>query len=131
MARPTFKPTKEQRKLVQSLAAIGMRHDDIAVVVGVRSPKTVRKHFRRELSIGSAEAIAAVSSTAFEMASSGKWPQMTEYWMSIMGPVAQPTDAHEGLKARAVPYTCELVIKLPDRSPFVGGEEVASAPEEI
>ena len=36
MARPAFKPTKEQRKLVKSLAAIGMRHDDIAVVIGVQ-----------------------------------------------------------------------------------------------
>ena len=133
MARPAFKPTKEQCRLVQSLAAIGMRHEDIAVVVGVRSPKTLRKHFRTELSVGSAEAIAAVSSTAYEMARSGKWPRMTEYWISIMGAVRQPDHEHEAdePKPRVRGNTCELMFRLPGSSALVPREEVPLASEEV
>ena len=95
MPRPSFKPTKEQRKLVKSLAAIGMRHDHIAIVIGVRSPKTIRKHFRKELSLGSAEAIATVTRVAYQMATSGKYPDMTDWWLSTMDASADLTESAE------------------------------------
>ena len=46
MPRPSFKATAEQRKLVKSLAAVGLRQEQICAMVGLRSPKTLRKHFR-------------------------------------------------------------------------------------
>ena len=85
MPRPSFRANKDRRKLVKSLAAIGMRHEDIAIAIGIRSPKTLRKHFRKELACGMAEANAAVTRVALEMASSGKIPLMTRFWLSTAG----------------------------------------------
>jgi hypothetical protein len=89
--RPSFKPTKEKRKLVKSLAALGLRHEDIATAIGVRSPKTVRKYFGKELAHGTAEATAAVARAAWEMASSGKFPVMTRFWLNTVASASPDT----------------------------------------
>jgi hypothetical protein len=85
MSRPSFKPTAEQRKTVKSLAAVGLRQGQIATMIGIRSEKTLRKHFRKELSSGEAEATASVASAAYRMAQSGKYPVMTEFWLKNVG----------------------------------------------
>ena len=90
MPRPSFKATRDQRKLVKSMAALGLRQEQIATTIGLRSPKTLRKHFRQEITRGSAEANAAVTRVAFEMATSGKWPVMTRYWMNVMAASPEP-----------------------------------------
>ena len=81
MPRPSFRPTAEQRKMVKSMAAVGLTHEQMATAIGIRSPKTLRKHFRKPLNTGSAEAIARVTSVAYEMAQSGKYPSMTRFWL--------------------------------------------------
>src|SRR3954469_10474679 len=80
MARPIFKATDEQRDLVKSMAMLGMQHEQICQVIGVRSAKTLRKHFRCELTDGGLQAMATVAKTAFEMATSGRYPAMTMFW---------------------------------------------------
>jgi hypothetical protein len=85
MSRPRFKPTKDQRKLVHSLAAIGLRQEHIASVIGIRSPKTLRKHFGRDIAKGTAEAAATVAAVAYDMAVSGKFPGLTRFWLSTIG----------------------------------------------
>ena len=86
MPRPSFKPTPEQRKLVKSLAAIGLRQDQICELLHLRSPKTLRKHFPRELSNGLAEATATVARAAYEMAVSGRYPAMLLFWLKCQAP---------------------------------------------
>jgi hypothetical protein len=94
MSRPSFKPTKDQRKMVQSLAALGLRQEHIATMVGVRSSKTVRKHFGRDILRGTAEATATITAAAYEMATSGKYPGMTRFWLdTVGGGPAVPFDA--------------------------------------
>jgi hypothetical protein len=78
--RPSFQPTEEQRKQVKKLSALGFRHDDICRIIGLRSPKSLRKHFREELSRGMAEANAVVARKAYEMAISGHCLAMTIFW---------------------------------------------------
>ena len=51
MARPSFSPSAEQRRSVKAMAGLGMRHQDIAVVLEI-AEKTLRKHFRVELARG-------------------------------------------------------------------------------
>jgi hypothetical protein len=80
MPRPSFCPTAEKRKLAKAGAALGLRQEQICVLVGIRSPKTLRKHFRAELFHGFAEAYAAVARTAYEMAHSGRYPAMSMFW---------------------------------------------------
>jgi hypothetical protein len=81
MGRTKFEPDPGQRQLVKSLAALGGRHEDIAQQIGLRSPKTLRKHFRGELDRGAAEANSQVARTLFKMATSGEYPGATMFWL--------------------------------------------------
>ena len=81
MSRPQFNPTQEQRAIVKSMAAVGLPHEQIALKIGVRSPKTLRKHFRLELDLGAVEANYAVGKTGFQMATSGEHPAVTIFWL--------------------------------------------------
>jgi hypothetical protein len=81
MARPTFAPTADQRALVKSMAGLGVPHEEIARKIGIRSPKTLRKHFRDELDLGATEADYNVRRTFYQMATSGQCPAATIFWM--------------------------------------------------
>jgi hypothetical protein len=80
VGRPSFQPTEEQRKLVKSLAVLGIQQEQICQAMGIRSEKTLRKHFRAELEEGSLHATVKVARTALEMATSGEYPAMTFFW---------------------------------------------------
>jgi hypothetical protein len=54
MPRPSFKATDEQKRIVKTMAGLGTPHEDIAVVIGITA-KTLRKHFRQELTLGAIE----------------------------------------------------------------------------
>jgi hypothetical protein len=56
MPRPRLKPTDEQRRIVKAMAGMGIRQENIATIVKIRSPKTLRKFFREELDRGATEA---------------------------------------------------------------------------
>jgi hypothetical protein len=77
--RKSFEPTEQQRRMVESLAGFGMQQDSIARLVDI-DPKTLRKHFRRELDCGADKANFQVLSTFHKMATSGKHPAMTIFW---------------------------------------------------
>src|SRR5215471_16857919 len=79
MPRKPFNPSDEQRRLVKSMAAIGIPHEDIARKIGITA-KTLRKHFSEELALGSTEANYKVGQTLFQMATSGECPAATIFW---------------------------------------------------
>ena len=81
MPRPKMEPTQKQRELVRSLIAYGFSQDKIAREIGIRSAKTLRKYFRAELDLGELEANATVANAAYKMATSGRHPVMTMFWM--------------------------------------------------
>jgi hypothetical protein len=81
MPRPKFIPTEERRRTVRSMAGYGVPQQDIATSVGLRSTKTLRKHFRKELDGGVADAKAKVLQTLFKMATSGQHPAATIFWV--------------------------------------------------
>ena len=81
MPRPRLNPTEDQRKLVKSMAAMGTPQEHIALKVGIRSPKTLRKYFRTELDFGLIEAAYKVKTTLFQMATSGKHFAATQFWL--------------------------------------------------
>jgi len=72
MPRPQLHPTDEQRKMVKSLAAFGLTQYQVAGIIGIRSPKTLRKYFRAELDLGDLEGYAKVQQTHFQMATDGE-----------------------------------------------------------
>lgn len=71
MPRPRLSPTDEQRKKVKTLSAVGIPQNEIARQIGVRSPKTLRKHFRNELDRGAMEANASVAGALYNKAVGG------------------------------------------------------------
>jgi len=81
MARPKFVPTDEQKRNVKSLAAYGIKQEGIAQMLRLRSVKTLRKHFRKELTLGELEAVASVAQTHYQMAKSGKHPRSTIHFL--------------------------------------------------
>ena len=81
MPRPRFTPTEEQRRLVKSLSAFGIPQEQIARRIGIRSAKTLRKHFREELDGGALETNTKVAQTLYKMATSEKHPMATMFWL--------------------------------------------------
>ncbi len=71
MPRPTLKPTEEQRRMVKSMAAMGIRQDEIARKLKIRTPKTLRAHFRDELDQGATDANFSVASVLYNQAIKG------------------------------------------------------------
>jgi hypothetical protein len=80
MARPRFVPDDQQRRMVRSMAAYGIPHEEIALCVGLRSAKTLRRHFREDLDRAGTEANARVAQSLFQQAISGKCIAATIFW---------------------------------------------------
>ena len=70
MGRRAHKPDPLQRRQVEAMAAYGIPEPDISRVVGV-DPKTLRKHYRDELDMGSTKANAQVAGFLFNSAKNG------------------------------------------------------------
>jgi hypothetical protein len=78
--RPRFKPTNEQRRLVETLVGYGLTYKEIATIVinpqtgkGISS-NTLERHFRDELDAGGARVKAKVIESLFKKAT-GESPQ--------------------------------------------------------
>jgi hypothetical protein len=70
--RPAFKPTDAERKLVGQMCAVGIPHDQIAMVVrdGIDAD-TLKKHFKEELRTAKIKANAKIGGTLFNQAING------------------------------------------------------------
>src|SRR5215216_4237130 len=65
--RPSFRPSDEQRRMVEAMTGYGIPQQDIARVIGIHE-ESLRKHFRQELDTGVAKANARVAEFLFEQA---------------------------------------------------------------
>ena len=68
MPRPKLNPTEDQRRMVKTMTAMGAKQEEVAMRIGVRSPKTLRKHFRKELDQGGSEANMTVAQALYNEA---------------------------------------------------------------
>ena len=100
MARPRFAPTKEQRAKVHAMAAMGIPHEEIAGCIGIRSAKTLRRHFRGELDHAAPEANARVAQCLFQLATTGKnvmaaifWAKTRMGWRETSSPGLRPAES--------------------------------------
>lgn len=113
MARPTFKPTDEQRRQVEHLAAFGIPIEQMLCLVFDKNGKpisenTLRKHFKTELATGQVKANAKIARTLFDKAVNGDttamifWLKTRARWkespqaMELSGPNGQPME-HVGM----------------------------------
>jgi hypothetical protein len=65
--RPAHLPTEKSCTEVETLAAFGIPHDDIARLLRI-DPKTLRKHYAEQLELGSIKATAKVAQNLFTIA---------------------------------------------------------------
>ena len=70
--KPSFKPTDDERKLVEQMSAVGIPQESICLVIrdGI-DDKTLRKHFRRELDTAAVKANAKIGGTLYNKAIAG------------------------------------------------------------
>jgi hypothetical protein len=78
--RKKYDPTEKDYRIVEAMAGCGMPHESIARALGI-DPKTLRKHFRRELDSSADKANAQVGATLFKLATSSNCPAATIFWM--------------------------------------------------
>ncbi|WP_205744394.1 hypothetical protein [Dyella sp. M7H15-1] len=87
--RSAFLPTRQQRELVEQLAAFGIRHVDIPLFIKDAAGKpitepTLRKHFAEELDTGRVKANVKVAQTLYKKALTGDTTSMI-FWLKCRG----------------------------------------------
>jgi hypothetical protein len=84
MGRPPYQPTDKERAQARALAAMGVPHTDIAIVLQISAP-TLRLHFRQELDVGSIEANAKVAQALFRQATDATKPSVIAqiFWLKV------------------------------------------------
>ena len=84
MPRPQLHPTDEQRQLVKFLVAMGAKQIEIAQLIGIRSDKTLRRHFREEINRGVLEANGKAAQTLLKKISEGNVTAAI-FWLKCRG----------------------------------------------
>ena len=92
--RPKYEPTEADRNTVRSMASQGVPHETIALCLGKRGidPKTMRKHFRRELDTAAAITNANIGTNVYNAAMRGEawaccfWLKCRAGWKDSAGP---------------------------------------------
>src|SRR6056297_1535623 len=77
--KPPHEPTKQSRELVSLHATMGTRQEVIADLLDL-DPKTLRKHYRKELDQSVAKANATIDGALFNKAKGGDTSAMI-FWM--------------------------------------------------
>jgi hypothetical protein len=114
--RKKFEPTEELRRKVKALVGFGVSRWQICTLIGIKSTKTLRKYFRKELESGVVEAVAAVQRTALRLATSGRNPRMTRRWLERYQQRSRGRQiGHEPERPRHVKWIVETY--QPPRSP--------------
>lgn len=89
--RPRYEPSEKERAQCKTLAAMGVPHTDIAIVLQISAP-TLRLHFRRELDAGAIEANAKVAASLFRAATDDKRPSVVAqiFWLKTRAGWVEP-----------------------------------------
>lgn len=115
MARPKgtikFKYNEEQADRVERLAMIGCNDDHIAIIEKM-SDRTLKTLYKKELQIGRAKGIGAVSKTLFAMAQSGKNPGATFFFLKCRAQWREVQRIeHTGADGKAIETKSDMVFE--------------------
>lgn len=77
---PGFKPGIAQSREVAVLSALGLEAKEIALALNVEE-KLLKTYYSRELMVSQKISNAMVARKALEMAMSGRFPEMTKFWL--------------------------------------------------
>jgi hypothetical protein len=109
MARPRHEPNDGDRRQVEIMAAYGLSEIEIASLLGI-DPKTLRKYYPRELSIGHVRANAKVAEVLFHTAVKGGregttaaifWLKTRAGWSEFNAPRLRPPSKRDMDEIRA------------------------------
>lgn len=78
---PGFAPTPYQSRQVSVMSALGLDPKDIALVLDVEE-KLLKLYYTKELRVSHNLANAMVARVALQMAMSGRFPDMTKFWLT-------------------------------------------------
>jgi hypothetical protein len=77
--RPPALPTDETRRIVRLMSGMGIPQSQIATIIAV-TPKTLRKHYHKELKRSAINANLEVLKTLYSLATSGKNASASIFW---------------------------------------------------
>jgi len=77
---PGFNPTMAQAREVAVMSCLGMEPKDIALVLNIEE-KLLKMYYAKELKVSANIANAMVARQALNMAMSGRFPDMTKFWL--------------------------------------------------
>ena len=83
MPQKPFKPTDQQRRMVQAMSSFGIPQTEIAAVVQI-DRSTLAKHFRMELDTATAQANARVAEMLYKRAVEGD-TRAAMFWLERRG----------------------------------------------
>jgi len=106
MPRPKLNPTDEQRAKVKTYAATGTLQKQIARLIGIKSPKTLRKYFRDELDLGDIEANGAVAGALFKNAREGN-VEAQKFWLLHRAGWGKPSSRYPPIAPPPFVIACE------------------------
>lgn len=77
---PGFNPGVLQSREVSVMAALGLEDKEIALVLNI-DEKILKRFYKRELGVSGKISNLVVARKALEMAASGRFPDMTKFWL--------------------------------------------------
>jgi hypothetical protein len=97
MSRRAHQPDPALRRQVETLAAYGIPETDISRVVDI-DPKTLRKHYREELDLGTTKANAQVAGFLFNSARNGNVTAQI-FWLKTRASWKETPSEHHHISA--------------------------------
>lgn len=106
----------EMRRAARAAAGYGMKDEQIATMLGI-GESTLKRKCAAELASGRVDASAKVQQTAFQMATSGKLPAMTIFWLKCRAGWKEPTLTEHTGKDGGPIETIVRVVRVPVAPP--------------
>ena len=92
--------------MVKTMTAMGANQTDVGMRIGVRSPKTIRKYFRKELDQGGSEANMTVAQALYNKAKEGD-VKAAMFWLRCRAGWRDRTE-FEPVAATLAPFVVSL-----------------------
>ena len=116
--QPQYQPTEADRTTVIVMTAAGLKQEDIAACIGAKGidPKTLRRHFRRELEIGVAKVNALCSQGIVRGMQNGEAWALCFWAKARMGWRERSTLEHQVLNRDGRPADAGITIIMDNGS---------------
>lgn len=112
--RPPHEPTDQNRLQVKTLAAVGIRHEDIAAKLGF-SADTLTKYYRQELDEGRIDANAQIGKSLYEQARSGNTAAMIFWLKTRAGWKETMVNEHTGINGSPLLNGIKVMFVEPEK----------------